>query len=264
MEKRNKSLESTEEKGAFPYQNIPSQHSHCELSPENGKLETKVRGKNRSPCLLLRPARVPPGRRAPSPGQEHGRLPPPPAEQTRTPPSQRPRTRRTRRFKAPQAGGSAPRKKSRPGQGRPLLTVGLLARRPQPAVEAGGPAQAAGRDLACGLLPLPQDVQVAERGARRCRAQRQPSPQRRLWLPFRHRVGRCRGAAALHPLTGRAAVRGRGEGRVIAMATGRDMSARLIAGRSPVGAANGEAVGEVEGRRREAGGGGRAQRRADG
>lgn len=38
---------------------------------------------------------------------------------------------------------------------QPFQSVGLLARRPQPAVEAGGPAQAAGRDLARGLLPLP-------------------------------------------------------------------------------------------------------------
>lgn len=51
----------------------------------------------------------------------------------------------------------------------PPLTVALLARRPQAAVQAGSPAQAAGRDLAGGLVPLPQDVQAAQRAAPRRR-----------------------------------------------------------------------------------------------
>lgn len=91
----------------------------------------------------------------------------------------------------------------REGRGKPLpLTVALLARRPQAAVEAGGPAQAAGRDLAGWLLSLPQDVQVAEGGSRRP-SERRPGSQSRFRLRPCRRLGRGP-ATALHSFTGRA------------------------------------------------------------
>lgn len=194
-------------------------------------------GKKRSPFLLLRPATgsLPPDGHPPLTGARVPLPSRPPSRSDLFP--QAPHTGKPKLYRLPHTEGSPPHRGlgrtapgARSGAGRKkgrskveALTVALLARRPQPTVKAGGPTQAAGRDLARGLLPLPQDVQAAEGGTRH-RPQGQSGPRLRLRLRSRSRsrsrIGRCCGpAAALHPLTGRggpgrrAGCRGRGEGR---------------------------------------------------
>lgn len=152
MEERKQLLESTEEKYTFPYRNIPPRaraqvrgQITLLLAPENGK-QTKAPGKDGSPHLLPKPASGPPTPDGHPPPAAPGRFPSRPPNRADLPPAAR--------AELPE------------GRAVPPLTVRLLARGPQPAVEAGGPTQAAGRDLARGLLPLPQDVQVTEGCAR--------------------------------------------------------------------------------------------------